>query len=76
MAGRDKFDQASETRATPLGAESAPPLFTVVAQDDLRDLYKTLPVNATGRLEGTGDPALGRGIAAMVEKRKPAFLGR
>jgi hypothetical protein len=27
-------------------------------QDDLRDLYKTLPVNATGRLEGTGDPAL------------------
>ncbi len=27
-------------------------------QADLRDLYKTLPVNAVGRLEGTGDPAL------------------
>ena len=27
-------------------------------QDDLRDIYKTLPVNATGRLEGTGDPKL------------------
>jgi hypothetical protein len=26
--------------------------------DDLRDIYKTLPVNATGRLEGTGDPKL------------------
>lgn len=25
---------------------------------DLRDQYKTLPVNATGYLEGTGDPAL------------------
>ena len=25
---------------------------------DTRDLYKTLPVNATGRLDGTGDPAL------------------
>lgn len=27
-------------------------------QTDLRDIYKTLPVVATGRLEGTGDPAL------------------
>ena len=27
-------------------------------QADLRDIYKTLPVNATGRLEGTGDPKL------------------
>jgi hypothetical protein len=27
-------------------------------QADLRDIYKTLPVNTTGRLEGTGDPAL------------------
>lgn len=27
-------------------------------QADLRDIYKTLPVNASGRLEGTGDPAL------------------
>ena len=26
--------------------------------DDLRDIYKTLPVNATGHLEGTGDPKL------------------
>ena len=26
--------------------------------DDLRDIYKTLPVNATGRLEGTDDPKL------------------
>ena len=25
---------------------------------DLRDIYKTLPVDATGYLEGTGDPAL------------------
>ena len=25
---------------------------------DLRDIYKTLPINATGRLEGTGDPQL------------------
>lgn len=27
-------------------------------QADLRDIYKTLPVNASGRLEGTGDPSL------------------
>lgn len=26
--------------------------------DDLRDIYKTLPVNATGHLQGTGDPKL------------------
>ncbi len=26
--------------------------------DDLRDIYKTLPVNATGQLKGTGDPKL------------------
>jgi len=25
---------------------------------DTRDIYKTLPVNASGRLDGTGDPAL------------------
>jgi hypothetical protein len=27
-------------------------------QDDLRDIYKTLPLDAKGRLVGTGDPAL------------------
>jgi mono/diheme cytochrome c family protein len=27
-------------------------------EDDLRDIYKTLPVNATGKLVGTGDPQL------------------
>jgi hypothetical protein len=27
-------------------------------QDDLRDIYKTLPVNSTGYLEGTDDPKL------------------
>lgn len=27
-------------------------------QADLRDIYKTLPINASGRLEGTGDPKL------------------
>ena len=26
--------------------------------DDLRDIYKTLPVNAAGKLTGTGDPQL------------------
>ena len=26
--------------------------------EDIRDIYKTLPVNSTGHLEGTGDPKL------------------
>ena len=36
-------------------------------QADLRDIYKTLPVNATGRLEGTGDPALDGDVKDAID---------
>lgn len=36
-------------------------------QADLRDIYKTLPVNSTGRLEGTGDPALDGDLRDAIE---------
>lgn len=36
-------------------------------QDDLRDLYKTLPVNTTGHLEGTGDPELDGDVRDAID---------
>jgi hypothetical protein len=36
-------------------------------QDDLRHIYKTLPVNATGRLEGTGDSKLDGDIRDAID---------
>ncbi len=36
-------------------------------EDDLRDIYKTLPVNATGRLEGTGDPKLDGDVKDAID---------
>jgi hypothetical protein len=36
-------------------------------QADLRDIFKTLPVNATGRLEGTGDPALDGDVKDAID---------
>ncbi len=36
-------------------------------QADLRDIYKTLPVDATGTLEGTGDPALDGDVKNAID---------
>lgn len=36
-------------------------------QADLRDIYKTLPVNAAGRLEGTGDPTLDGDVRDAID---------
>jgi hypothetical protein len=36
-------------------------------QADLRDIYKTLPVNAAGRLEGTGDPSLDGDVRDAID---------
>ncbi|MFT5124199.1 MAG: hypothetical protein ACI97B_002834 [Verrucomicrobiales bacterium] len=35
--------------------------------EDLRDVYKTLPVNARGYLDGTGDPALDGEVADAID---------
>ena len=36
-------------------------------QDDLRDIYKTLPVDATGHLAGTGDPNLDGDVKDAID---------
>jgi hypothetical protein len=36
-------------------------------QDDLRDIYKTLPVDAKGRLVGTGDPKLDGDVKDAID---------
>lgn len=36
-------------------------------QADLRDIYKTLPVHAAGRLEGTGDPSLDGDVRDAID---------
>ena len=35
--------------------------------ENLQDIFKTLPVNATGRLEGTGDPALDGDVRDAID---------
>ena len=36
-------------------------------QDDLRDIYKTLPVDASGNLDGTGDPKLDGDVKDAID---------